>query len=166
MNDLLDISIEQMRVSDIDRVLEIEALSYPTPWSRRAFQSELTDNAYAHYYVARCNGEIVGYVGMWVILDEAHITNIAVHPDFRRKGIGRRLLKAMFEEAKTYGGTRMTLEVRVSNYSAQTLYRELGFVDRGIRKGYYSDTNEDAIIMWKDSLGPTKPKEERLRWMV
>jgi len=165
MKGVLDITIEPMRVSDLDRVLEIEAVSYPTPWSRRAFQSELTENSYAHYFVARHNGEIVGYVGMWTILEEAHITNIAVHPDFRRKGVGRRMLLAMFEEAKRYGCTRMTLEVRVSNYSAQALYKELGFVNRGIRKGYYSDTNEDAYIMWKDDLGPARPKEERLRWM-
>jgi ribosomal-protein-alanine N-acetyltransferase len=162
----LEIDIEQMHVSDLDRVLEIEALSYPTPWSRRAFQSELTDNTYAYYFVARHAGVIIGYVGMWVILDEAHITNIAVHPGFRRKAIGRRMLMAMFEEAKRRGATRMTLEVRVSNFSAQALYRDLGFVDRGIRKGYYSDTNEDAIIMWKDSLGPAKPKAERLKWMI
>ncbi len=161
-----EICIEKMRVWDLDRVLEIEALSYPTPWSRRAFQSELTDNTYAHYYVARRGDQIAGYVGMWVILDEAHITNIAVHPDERRKGIGRAMLAAMFERAKSLGGTRMTLEVRVSNHTAQRLYKELGFVERGIRKGYYSDTNEDAIIMWKDDLGPSVPMKDRLKWMT
>lgn len=162
----LEIDIEQMHVSDLDRVLEIEGLSYPTPWSRRAFQSEITDNTYAYYFVARHAGVVIGYVGMWVILDEAHITNIAVHPDFRRKAIGRRMLMAMFEEAKRHGATRMTLEVRVSNYGAQALYKDLGFVNRGVRKGYYSDTNEDAYIMWKDALGPAKPKVERLKWMI
>lgn len=162
----IDIRIEQMTQSDLDRVLEIEALSYKTPWSRRAFSSELTENSYAHYYVAKVDGKIVGYVGMWVILDEAHITNIAVDPAYRRKGIGQRMLESMFEKAKGFGATRMTLEVRVSNTGAQTLYKKLGFVDRGLRKGYYTDSNEDAIIMWKDDLGPQKPKEEQVKWMV
>ena len=145
---------------------EIEALSYKTPWSRRAFTSEVTENSYAHYYVCRVDGRIIGYVGMWVILDEAHITNIAVDPESRRQRVAQRLLEAMFEKAKESGANRMTLEVRVSNLGAQTLYKKIGFAERGLRKGYYSDTNEDAIIMWKDDLGPQKPKEERVKWMV
>lgn len=166
MGEELQISIEQMTVDDLDRVLEIEVLSYPTPWSRRAFQSELSENSYAHYYVAKHEGQIVGYFGMWVILDEAHITNIAVHPDYRRHRIGRRMLEFSFDRAKEFGATRMTLEVRVSNIPAQTLYRKLGFVERGIRKGYYTDTNEDAIIMWKDNLGPARPREQMLKWTI
>ncbi|MGE5579993.1 MAG: ribosomal protein S18-alanine N-acetyltransferase [Bacillota bacterium] len=166
LNTAADIRIEKMTLQDLDRVLEIEAQSYKTPWSRRAFTSEITENSYAHYYVARADGKIVGYVGMWVILDEAHITNIAVDPAFRRKRIGQRMLESMFEKAKSLGATRMTLEVRVSNTGAQTLYKKLGFADRGLRKGYYTDTNEDAIIMWKDDLGPQKPKEDQVKWMV
>jgi len=162
----VDFRIEKMTLQDLDRVLEIEAQSYKTPWSRRAFTSEITENTYAHYYVARSGGKIVGYVGMWVILDEAHITNIAVDPAYRRKGIGQKMLEAMFEKAKGFGASRMTLEVRVSNTGAQALYKKLGFQDRGLRKGYYTDTNEDAIIMWKDDLGPQKPKEEQVKWMV
>jgi ribosomal-protein-alanine N-acetyltransferase len=166
LQDQLDMRIDKMTLADLDRVLEIEALSYKTPWSRRAFTSEVTENSYAHYFVARHEGKIVGYVGMWVILDESHITNIAVDPEFRRHRIGQRLLLAMFEKAKEYGASRMTLEVRVTNTGAQTLYRNLGFADRGLRKGYYTDTNEDAIIMWKDDLGPQKPKAEQVKWMV
>jgi ribosomal-protein-alanine N-acetyltransferase len=162
----VNIEIEPMTLQHLDRVLEIEALSYSTPWSKRAFVSEVTDNSYAHYYVARKDGIIVGYVGMWVILEEAHITNIAVAPDYRRLGIGQAMLEAMFSKAREKGATRMTLEVRVSNLGAQALYRKLGFADRGIRKGYYTDSNEDAIIMWKDDLGPQKPRERRVRWMV
>lgn len=160
------IMIEPMTVQDLDRVLEIEALSYMSPWSRRAFVSEVTDNSYAYYFVARKNRVIIGYVGMWVILDEAHITNIAVAPEYRRLGIGQAMLEAMFDRAKEHGAARMTLEVRVSNLGAQALYHKLGFVDRGVRKGYYTDSNEDAIIMWKDDLGTQKPRERQVRWMV
>lgn len=160
------IVIEKMTTADLARVLEIEAQAYKTPWSRRAFTSEITENSYAYYYVCRKDGKIVGYVGMWVILDEAHITNIAVDPAYRRQGLGELMLRTMFEKAKGYGAARMTLEVRVSNLGAQALYRKLGFVDRGLRKGYYTDSNEDAIIMWKDDLGPQKPKEEQVKWMV
>lgn len=166
VTDLIDIQIEKMTVNDLDRILEIETVSYRTPWSRRAFTSELTENSYAHYFVARNRGRIVGYVGMWVILEESHITNIAVDPQCRRNHVGQRLLEAMFDKAKELGATRMTLEVRMTNTGAQTLYRNLGFVDRGLRKGYYSDTNEDAIIMWLDDLGPQKPREDQVKWMV
>lgn len=155
-----------MTLKDLDDVMAIEVISYPTPWSRRAFESELTENDYAHYYVARQEGEIIGYVGMWVILNESHITNIAVHPDHRRQGVGRKLLETMFEEAKEKGANKMTLEVRISNLPAQDLYKKLGFVARGIRKGYYTDLNEDAIVMWKDDLGPAKPLKDRVRWLV
>ncbi|MGI6643969.1 MAG: ribosomal protein S18-alanine N-acetyltransferase [Bacillota bacterium] len=164
--EILDVVLERMQLKHLDRVMEIEALAYQTPWSRRAFQSEITENSYAHYFVVRFKGEIVGYVGMWVILEEAHITNIAIHPDYRRRGIARFVLESMFEKAKELGSTKMTLEVRVSNEGAIRLYRSLGFVDRGIRKGYYTDTHEDAIIMWKDDLGPMKPRDQQVKWMV
>ncbi len=164
--DVTQIKIEPMSLKDLDRVMEIETRSYPTPWSRRAFVSEVTDNSYAYYYVARLGDLIVGYVGMWVILEEAHITNIAVDPDYRRLGIGRLMLETMFDRAREHGATRMTLEVRVSNISAQNLYKKLGFAERGIRKGYYTDIHEDAIIMWKDDLGPQKPRENQIKWMV
>lgn len=162
----LETEMEKMTVNDLDRVLEIEAQSYHTPWSRKAFTSEVTENSYAHYFVARHDGRIIGYVGMWVILEESHITNIAVDPQYRRHRVGQRLMEAMFDEAKELGATRMTLEVRVSNLGAQSLYKKLGFVDRGTRKGYYADTNEDAVIMWKDDLGPQKPKVDQVKWMA
>jgi len=144
----------EMMLGDLDAIMEIEALSFPTPWSRRSFVSELTENIYAHYVVVEVGSRIVAYSGMWVIIDEAHVTNIAVHPDFRRKGLGERFMKEMMERAKSRGATKMTLEVRVSNLTAQRLYERLGFVPRGCRKGYYSDTGEDAIVMWLDDLGP------------
>jgi len=158
--------ISKMTPRDLDEVLEIERQSYPTPWSRNAFHSELTANLYAHYFTARIDGMLVGYFGMWVFFDEAHITNIAVNPKFRRQGIGEQMLRFAFRKARELGATKMTLEVRLSNYGAQNLYRKLGFQDRGIRKGYYSDTNEDAIIMWKDDLSPDSPQEDEVKWMM
>lgn len=144
--------IRPMTVADIDSVLAIEALSFPTPWSRFAFTSELTQNTYAYYRVAEVNGLVVAYAGIWVVLEEGHITNVAVHPDFRGQGLGEQMMLTIMGCAKSHGAERVTLEVRVSNDTAHNLYTKLGFVDRGLRKGYYTDTKEDAIIMWKDSL--------------
>ncbi|MBT9259214.1 MAG: ribosomal protein S18-alanine N-acetyltransferase [Clostridiales bacterium] len=141
-----------MTVADLPEVLAIERASYPTPWSERAFRSELMHNSYGHYLVALYEGKVVGYAGMWIVLDEAHITNIAVHPDYRGRGFGHLILSEMEKRAVEQGCTRMTLEVRPSNHVARRLYQRHGFVARGIRKGYYSDTQEDAIIMWKDRL--------------
>jgi len=146
------VRISDMRLSDIDEVLEIEKLCFPTPWTRRAFVSELNENVYAHYIVARSNGRLAGYAGMWVILEEAHITNIAVHPAYRRQGLGWLLLHELMERARVRHATAMTLEVRTSNLVAQTMYTRAGFQVRGLRKGYYTDTKEDAIVMWKDDL--------------
>lgn len=159
-----EVKIREMLIADLDEVLEIEQVSFPTPWSRRSFMQELTENIYAHYVVAEYCGRIVGYCGMWVILDEAHITNIAVRPEFRGRGIGERILKDMIERAKSRGATKMTLEVRVSNLTAQRLYKRLGFVARGLRRGYYSDTGEDAIVMWLDDLGPSRPVNEGVQY--
>jgi len=153
VRDVDRVYIDQMTLADLDGVMAVEEISYLTPWSRRAFVSELTENIHAHYIVARLGREVVGYAGMWVILDEAHVTNIAVHPDWRRRGLGERLLRELISRARARGATRVTLEVRKSNMVAQRLYTRLGFVPRGIRKGYYSDTGEDAIIMWLEDLG-------------
>lgn len=154
----------EMMLSDLDAIMEIEALSFPTPWSRRSFVSELTENIYAHYVVVEAGDRIIAYSGMWVIIDEAHITNIAVHPEFRRKGLGEGLVKEMMERAKSHGATKMTLEVRVSNATARRLYERFGFVARGIRKGYYSDTGEDAMVMWLDDLGPPRDLTEGVKY--
>ena len=144
-----------MTLRHVPGVLAIERRSFPTPWSERAFVSELTQNAYAHYIVAlRGPRQVLGYAGMWVILDEAHITNIAVHPLERRQGLGDGLLLELERRAYGHGCRSMTLEVRPSNPEAQRLYRRHGFEPRGLRRGYYADTHEDAIIMWKDQLVP------------
>lgn len=141
---------EPMRVTDLDEVMDIEQASFTTPWSRGAYHRELTANGYATYLVGRIGGRVVAYGGMWVILDEAHITNIAVHPDWRNLGVGRRMMAALERKAADLGAARITLEVRVSNLPARHLYEKLGYRATGLRRDYYTDTHEDAIVMWKD----------------
>lgn len=132
----------------LDQVLAIERRSFPIPWSHHAFMFEVTENDFAFYIVAMIKQRVVGYAGMWIVLDEAHITNVAVHPDLRGCGIGRALMMELLNRAAVLGAVKLTLEVRASNQTARNLYKSLGFVDKGVRKGYYSDNNEDAVIMW------------------
>ncbi len=151
MIDRLDnVDLKAMTVRDIPDVQIIERSSFPTPWSFQAFVSELEENENAHYLVARISGRVVGYIGLWIIIDEGHITNVAVDPGYRSRGIGRLLLEAIASFAYKRGVRKMTLEVRVSNTRAQALYEKIGYRSYGIRKGYYRDSNEDAIIMWMD----------------
>jgi len=146
-----------MTPADLDEVMAIEHLSYLTPWSRDAFASELLQR-YTVYLVARAGQRVVGYAGMHVIWEQAHVTNVAVHSEHRGRGIGERLLRALIGVARRRGVTQMTLEVRASNAPAQGLYRKLGFVTApgAVRKGYYTDTGEDAIVMWKEPLDDTE----------
>lgn len=146
---MLDYTIDRMHEKDLEQVLEIEKLSFPTPWSRNSFLSELRENEFAHYFVCRVDGRVMGYAGMWIILDEAHITNVAVHPQYRGKGFGHLLLAELMRQSLLRGSDRITLEVRKSNQAAQRVYEHMGFRATGVRKGYYTDTGEDAIIMWK-----------------
>lgn len=152
---LSELQIEAMRLRDVSQVLRIERASFPTPWSRRAFLSELLTNENAHYIVARIGKRVVGYVGMWLVAGEAHVTNLAVHPKYRRRGIGRKLMDHLARMAREKGAIYMTLEVRRSNLTAQSLYRQLGFVVEGVRPGYYLDNGEDALLMGKDLLSET-----------
>jgi tRNA threonylcarbamoyl adenosine modification protein YeaZ/ribosomal-protein-alanine acetyltransferase len=140
----------EMKKEDLNRVLEIERLSFLTPWSRESFEDELEKNKLAKYVVAKVDGITAGYGGMWIILDEGHITNIAVHPDYRGWKLGERITQALLKIAEENNVKRVTLEVRASNDTARNMYKKLGFIDNGIRKGYYSDSGEDAIIMWKE----------------
>ncbi|MDI9485533.1 MAG: ribosomal protein S18-alanine N-acetyltransferase [Bacillota bacterium] len=142
-----------MTVDDIPQVQLVERKSFTTPWSRNIFVSELTRNDNAIYIVAEVGERIVGYAGIWIILDEGHITNIAVEPNYRRRGIGQGLMDVLTAEAVKRGVVAMTLEVRVTNYGAQALYEKLGFVPNGIRKEYYQDDKEDALIMWRELGG-------------
>lgn len=147
----LEVRCRSMRMGDIDQVMRIEEASYPSPWSRSAFVREIQDNATADYIVAEVPGfGLAGYCGMWVLLDEAHITNVAVHPDLRRRRIATQLLRVAAKRAVARGVVGLTLEVRPSNRGARLLYSRLGFVVRGRRRHYYSDTGEDAIIMSLD----------------
>lgn len=141
--------VRAMELKDVDAVWEIEKLSFRTPWSRESFVEEMTVNQRARYVVAELGDEVVGYGGMWLIVDEAHITNIAVHPDYRGQRIGERIVEAMIAAAHRESISSLTLEVRVRNTAAINLYKKLGFDEVGIRKGYYTDTGEDALIMWK-----------------
>jgi ribosomal-protein-alanine N-acetyltransferase len=145
-----EIRIVPMRVADLDSVLKIETASFASPWSRLAFLSELLENDRAHYFVARLEDAVIGYIGTWIIFDEAHITNVAVSPGFRGRGVGRQLLTSMLEYCRSKGVVRATLEVRRSNAVAQNLYTSMNFVAAGVRKGYYKDNNEDAVVMWKE----------------
>ena len=147
-----ELVITTMTMEDLDKVMEVEKASFLTPWSRQAFVRELTENAFAVYVVGRLGSKVVAYAGMWLIINEAHVTNIAVHPTYRRRHFGERLLRELIDRAKRNNCDRMTLEVRTGNLGAQALYRQFGFVEQGIRRRYYTDTGEDAIIMWKDEL--------------
>lgn len=139
-----------MVVEDIAIICEIEQESFTTPWTSGAFYNELTNNHFAKYMVMECDGEIAGYGGMWMIMDEAHVTNIAVKAEFRGRKLGDRLLTELKNTAAYMGAEKMTLEVRVSNKIAQNLYEKQGFRSVGVRKNYYSDNHEDAQIMWAE----------------
>lgn len=139
-----------MQLDDIPDVLEIEHEAFTLPWTEEAFRNELTLNHFAKYMIMELKGQAIGYAGMWTIMDEAHITNIAVREAFRGRKLGDRLLDELMQTASYLGMERMTLEVRVTNRVAQSLYEKKGFKPAGIRKGYYSDNNEDAVIMWAD----------------
>ncbi|MBI0581092.1 ribosomal protein S18-alanine N-acetyltransferase [Neobacillus cucumis] len=137
-----------MREEDIDQILEVEHASFTTPWSREAFYNELNNNKFAVYIVLEEEDKIIGYCGAWIVIDEAHITNIAILPGYRGKKLGEALLQKMMSVAREMGAKSMTLEVRVTNQIAQSLYRKFGFQNGGIRKNYYSDNQEDALVMW------------------
>lgn len=142
-----NIIIRPMIIDDVDEVYIVEEDCFVDPWSKDSIRKELKNNL-ARYLVAQLDNKIVGYVGVWFVVDEGHITNVAVHSDYRGKKIGDRLVKEMVELCKENNLVAMTLEVRASNTVAQNLYRKYGFKMGGIRKEYYSDNKEDAIIMW------------------
>lgn len=149
---LSDYVLGDMELGHLDEVILIEKLSFKTPWSRDSLEYELKRNKCAKYRVIIKDGIVIGYGGMWVMLDEAHITNIAIHPEYREQGFGSILLEDMISTAKKNGIRDMTLEVRVNNINAISLYKKFGFNEVAIRKGYYQDTGEDAIIMWKYNI--------------
>lgn len=144
-----DIEIVTACEEHIDDIVIIENLSFKIPWSRQSIIEEIIQNKAAVYICAEVGGKAVGYAGMWQVCDEGHITNIAVHPEFRSSGVGSLLMEALLAIAKERGITALTLEVRRSNHNALGLYGKYGFKEGGMRKAYYADNKEDAIIMWK-----------------
>jgi ribosomal-protein-alanine N-acetyltransferase len=144
--------IREMTVLDLKDVMDIEVLCFTTPWQEKAFENELTMNKLAHYFVLEESIDyitrVVAYIGCWHIVDEGHITNVAVHPKWRSKGYAKLLIQHLMNYAHSVGIEKLTLEVRVSNDAAISLYKSFGFVSHGIRPKYYSDTGEDALIMW------------------
>lgn len=145
----MDICVREMQESDIDRIVEIEQESFSPPWSREAFLLELTRNILAKYIVVEVEGRVVGYGGIWLIIDEGHITNIAVDKEYRGLGLGNKLLEGLIQLCIDRDVKAITLEVRKSNEIAKGLYKKYGFKEYGVRPGYYTNNNEDAIIMWK-----------------
>src|SRR6478672_13293645 len=148
----LKVVIEPMAVDDLAEVQAIEKASFSSPWPPHAYRSELESNRLAQYLVARVDDEVAGYGGMWLMVDEAHITTFAVHPSWRRQRIGERLLLAFLDLAVDRRAREATLEVRLSNLAARRLYEKYGFRPVGLRPRYYSDDNEDALIMTTDAL--------------
>lgn len=140
--------IREMALEDIPRICEIEIECFPSPWSEASFVNELTTNKLATYYILEEEGFIAGYLGVWNIVDEGHITNVAVSTQFRGKGYGVALVDHLKNESLKKGVLFLTLEVRVGNTPAIGLYEKMGFENKGIRKKYYQDNGEDAMIMW------------------
>ena len=141
------LSIERMLAGDLPDVLVIERASFSMPWSRGAFLYEIEQNQVARCWVGREDGRIVGYICLWEVVDELHVTNVAVHPDARRRGFARALLDSVFAHARVVGSRMVILEVRPSNTEAIPLYESFGFRVVGRRRGYYYDTGEDALVM-------------------
>lgn len=186
----LPIRIEAMRVEDIDTILAIERVSFSTPWSARAYDYELRYNDLAHYFVARlqpsatrprnwlarylrknspiAGPSIIGYVGFWLMAGEAHISTVAVSPEYRRRSFGELILVFTLETAMEMSAHEATLEVRASNTGAQELYLKYGFVQVGRRKGYYTDDNEDALIMTTPRLSSAEYQQrfQRLKQIL
>ncbi|WP_138755744.1 ribosomal protein S18-alanine N-acetyltransferase [Paenibacillus sinopodophylli] len=148
--DVNELIYRAMTMADIPAIVDIEHEAFSSPWTAEAFTNELMNNMFARYMIMEYERQVIGYGGMWIIMDEAHVTNIAVRADFRGQGLGSCLLLEMQRTAVFFGAAKMTLEVRPSNEVAQQLYRKYGFEPAGIRPRYYSDNNEDALIMWAE----------------
>lgn len=146
----LTATIEPMTLEDLEAVARIERGSFESPWSPDSFRTELLRNDMAHYLVARMGEWVVGYGGIWIIFDEAHLTTLAVAEPYRRHGIGTVLLKALMRKSASLGARRISLEVRPSNLAARSLYEKFGFSVKGVRKHYYFD--EDGLVMFNNNL--------------
>lgn len=149
----MESKFEKMKAGDLEEIMKIEQASFPLPWTKGMFEQELIIDS-SHFYVVRAlpSKEIIGYGGFWQVLEELHLVNLAVKPEYRKQGWGRKLLHYLLCQGKALGLRRATLEVRASNISAQNLYEKVGFKNIATRKGYYADNLEDAVIMWLYNL--------------
>ncbi len=139
--------IRRMTLEDVPAVHEIDLLSFSLPWPERSFRFELTENPITRGWVAEVDGKIIAMLVLWFIIDEAHIATIAVHPNFRRQGIGEQILLHALRDVQDEGAQRAFLEVRAGNLAAQAMYKKYGFEVTGVRRRYYKDNNEDALLM-------------------
>jgi ribosomal-protein-alanine N-acetyltransferase len=155
--------IEPMTLDDLASVHDIERRSFQVPWPEDAYRNEIRTNRLASYVVARADDEVVAFAGLWVMVDEAHITTFAVDPRWRRRGVGERMLLALLDLAVTRHAREATLEVRLSNMPARRLYEKHGFRPVGIRPRYYSDNGEDALIMTTDPLASSSMRDRMAR---
>ena len=162
MSDVV-LQVRPMTADDLAAIQLIERASFTTPWPAHAYRQELETNRLAHYLVALLGGEIVAYGGIWIMVDEAHVTTFAVHPRFRRRRIGERLLLGLLDLALDREAREATLEVRLSNLPARRLYEKYGFRPVGIRPRYYSDNQEDALIMTTEPLAERTMRERVAR---
>lgn len=143
----MSVILRQMTLDDLEQVVAIDQVSFSLPWPARSFHFELTDNLASRCWVAELDGRIVAMLVAWLIVDEIHIATIATHPDFRRQGIGKKLLSHVLQSAKEEGAITSFLEVRESNDAALMMYHKFGYLESGRREGYYKDNGEDAIMM-------------------
>ena len=144
------ICLRRLNLADVDAVLHLDQLSFSRPWSREAYLEELGNNQLARYIGYFAGQRLIAFAGYWLIVDEAHIVNVAVHPDYRRRGWGELLMRRLITLCLAAGAARMTLEVRRQNLAGCRLYRKLGFITAGLRPGYYDEPPDDALIMWLD----------------
>jgi len=143
------IVVRQAGTKDIEILAQLDALCFDAPWSKEAFRQELEENIVAFYVVAEIDKQVIGYAGLWHIVDEGHITNVAVHPKWRGKHIAKKILSILLNFSEKKGMNDFTLEVRPSNKVAINLYEKFDFEEAGLRPGYYEDNGEDALIMWR-----------------
>jgi ribosomal-protein-alanine N-acetyltransferase len=150
--DLASVRIDRLDGdTDLTGILEVEGESFSNPWTREMYAWELQNRNVCHIYIIRTNDcAVAGFCAFWLVVDEIHINNVAIRPHLRGHGLGTALLQHVFAEARGLGARRTTLEVRASNQDAQRLYARLGFVAAGIRRRYYTNPVEDAVILWRD----------------
>lgn len=145
---MAEMRIREMKSSDVEAVMEIDKKSFASPWTEEIFNYEIKENKFAHYFIVETDNTIIGYVGLWVVYEDAQITNIAILKKYRGFKIGEHLFGYALQHAQNLGAERLSLEVRISNEIAQNMYQKFGLAPGGIRKKYYTDDNEDALVMW------------------